>query len=61
MGKPEPASDLQFQNCAIRTIEKNGELWWVAKDVCNLFNDSNHKRSLSRLDDDEKGVSHIMP
>lgn len=48
-----------FQNCAIRTIEKNGELWWVAKDVCNLFNDSNHKRSLSRLDDDEKGVSHM--
>ena len=48
-----------FQNCAIRTIEKDGELWWVAKDVCSLFNDSTPKRSLSRLDDDEKGVAHV--
>ncbi|MEJ9158818.1 Bro-N domain-containing protein, partial [Bacillus cereus] len=32
---------------------------FVAKDVCDAFGDTNYRRSLSRLDEDEKGVSQI--
>lgn len=43
----------------IRTVTKDNEPWFVGKDVCEAFGDTNHKRSLSRIDDDEKGVSQI--
>lgn len=49
-----------FQNCAIRTIEKDGELWWVAKDVCSILDIKNNRDTLSKiLDEDEKGVANI--
>ncbi|MDE7398898.1 MAG: hypothetical protein K2N06_05150 [Oscillospiraceae bacterium] len=38
----------------IRTLDINGELWFVGKDLCALFGDKNHKRSLGRIDDDDK-------
>jgi prophage antirepressor-like protein len=37
----------------VRTIIKDGEVWFVAKDVCNILNHSNHKMAVSRLDEDE--------
>lgn len=40
----------------VRATEMNGEPWFVAKDVCVYFGDSDHKRSISRLDDDEKMI-----
>lgn len=43
----------------IRTVTINNEPWFVGKDVCETFGDTNHKRSLSRIDEDEKGVSQI--
>lgn len=44
----------------IRTIFMNGEAWFVGKDVCAAFGDTNYRRSLSRLDTDEKGVSQVQ-
>ena len=38
----------------IRTLDINGELWFVGKDICALFGDKNHKRSLGRIDDEDK-------
>lgn len=43
----------------VRTVIKDNEVWFVAKDVCEYFGDTNYRRSVSRLDDDEKGVSQI--
>ena len=43
----------------VRVVIINGEPWWVAKDVCEVFGDTNYRRSVSRLDDDEKGVSPL--
>ncbi len=43
----------------IRTVLINGEPWFVGKDVCKAFGDTNYRRSLARVDDDEKGVSQI--
>ena len=43
----------------VRVVIINGEPWWVARDVCEVFGDTNYRRSVSRLDDDEKGVSPL--
>ena len=42
-----------------RTLDINGDIWFVGKDICDKFGDTNYRRSLSRLDADEKGVSQI--
>lgn len=38
----------------IRVIERDGEPWFVAADVCRVLEISNTTDALSRLDDDEK-------
>lgn len=43
----------------LRTIVKDGEPWWVAKDVCDKFGETNYRRSVQALDEDEKGVSQM--
>jgi len=43
----------------IRTIDRDGEIWFVAADVCSALEIINPTRSLKRLDDDEKGL-HSM-
>lgn len=50
---------FNYKDNNVRTINKKGEPWFVGKDVCRYFGDTNHKRSLARLDEDEKGVSQI--
>lgn len=44
----------------VRTMQIEGEPWFVGKDVCNSFGDKNHNRSISRLDDDEKRTIEIL-
>ena len=43
----------------VRVVTIDGDPWFVGKDVCNLFGDTNYRRSLARLDKSEKGVSQI--
>ena len=43
----------------VRIVEKDGEPWWIAKDVCAYFGDTNYRRSITNLAEDEKGVSQI--
>lgn len=50
---------FNFNDNQVRVIEKDGEPWWVAKDVCDYFGDSNYRRQTAGLDEDEKGVSQI--
>ena len=38
----------------VRTILKNGESWWVLKDICNVLGLSNPSMIADRLDDDER-------
>lgn len=40
----------------IRALERDGEPWFVAADVCRYLEIKNSRDALSRLDDDEKGV-----
>ena len=46
----------------VRTIEKDGDIWFVAKDVCDILEIQNHKDAIKSLDDDEKsGVDITDP
>lgn len=50
---------FNYHDAPLRTVERNGELWWVLKDVCAAFGVSNHHDVSTRLDDDEKGEVEI--
>lgn len=43
----------------VRTVEVNGEPYFVGKDICMAFGDKNHNRSLGRVSDDDKVVVEI--
>lgn len=43
----------------VRTVQKNGEPWFVLKDVCAILGIGNNRMASDRLDTDEKGVSQI--
>ena len=43
----------------VRTVEKNGGIWFVAKDVCDVLEHSNSRMAVQNLDDDEKDVSKV--
>lgn len=47
---------FNFSGMEIRVVSKDGNPWWIAKDVCSVLEIANSRDALSRLDDDEKGV-----
>ncbi len=44
---------FNYRDQQVRTVVKDGQPWFAAKDVCNVLNHSNHKVAVSRLDEDE--------
>jgi prophage antirepressor-like protein len=56
-----------YQGNQIRTVEHNGETWWVASDVCKVLEIANSRQAIngnekagdSGLDEDEKGVLNL--
>ena len=49
-------SNYSFENKQIRTTIKNGEIWFIAKDICDAVNISNVTDALIKLDEDEKAT-----
>ena len=50
-------NDLQvffYQDSMVRTVEIDGEVWVVAKDVCDVLGISNARDAIKSLDNDEK-------
>lgn len=47
---------FNFGDSAVRTLDRDGEIWFVAADVCSAIGLSQVTRALSRLDDDEKAT-----
>lgn len=41
----------------IRMAMVDDEPWFVGKDICEVFGDTNYRRSLSNIDDSDRGVS----
>ena len=50
---------FNYNGSEVRTIQKDGEPWWVLKDVCNILSIRNPADVFIRLDEDEKGVGQI--
>lgn len=48
-----------YKNSPVRIVEKGGEPWFVAKDVCDILALGNPRSSIALLDEDERGV-HSM-
>ena len=56
MATPNLPVVFNFGNQSIRTIDQDGEVWFVANDVCTALDISNPRQAITRLDDDERGV-----
>lgn len=41
----------------IRVVERDGEPWFVAVDICGALDIANSRDALTRIDEDEKGVA----
>lgn len=53
---------FDYKGAIVRTVEIDGDIWLVAKDVCGVLGIQNHKDAISGLDDDEKcGVGITDP
>ena len=50
---------FNFGDHEVRTLIKEGEPWFVAKDVCDAIEVSNISDAVSRLDNDEKGIGSV--
>lgn len=50
---------FNYNGSEVRTIQKNGETWWVLKDVCAVLGLSSPHKVFDRLDEDEKGRNQI--
>ena len=48
-----------YENSEIRTIQKEGETWWVLKDVCDALEIGNPSMVADRLDNDEKATINL--
>lgn len=49
----------RYEECDVRTVNKNGEPWFIAADVCRVLELGNTTMALERLDEDEKALISI--
>ncbi len=45
---------FDYKGSTVRTVTLNGEVWFVAKDVCDILELKNVSQAIQELDDDEK-------
>ncbi|MBU8573788.1 BRO-N domain-containing protein [Bacillus pumilus] len=57
MNQFEKAFDYKGNN--VRTFMRDEEIWFVAKDVCDVLGISNPTQALNRLDEDERAMFNI--
>ena len=50
---------FKYEDNEVRTVERNGEVWWVLADVCRVLGLTTPAKVAKRLDADEKGVNLI--
>lgn len=51
--------EFNFEGNAVRTLERDGNPWFVLADVCRVLEIANPTRAASRLDGDEKGLHSV--
>ena len=50
---------FKFKEAQVRTVVKDGEPWFVVKDVCEVLGLSNPTMVIDRLDDDERAKFNL--
>jgi prophage antirepressor-like protein len=50
---------FDYEGNQVRTVQRDGDPWWVLKDVCAVLDIGNSRDVTARLDEDEKGVDSI--
>lgn len=50
---------FNYQGQQVRTVVKDGEPWFVAKDVCTILDISDTRRAVERLDEDERSLTPL--
>lgn len=50
---------FDYKGSEVRMVSKDGEPWWVAKDVCEILEIKSYRSTVSCLDEDEKGVVSV--
>ena len=50
---------FEYKEHEVRTTEIDGEIWFVAKDVCDILEIVNPSDAVKDFDDDEKGIANI--
>lgn len=50
---------FNYNGNKVRTVQKDGEPWWVLKDVCGILGISKYRDTASRLDEDERGSVRV--
>lgn len=50
---------FNFNNADVRTIEQSEQIWWVAKDVCEVLDIKNVTQAIQALDEDERAMFNI--
>ena len=50
---------FNYNNSQVRTVQREGEPWFVLKDVCGVLGISNHKMTAQRLDGDEVSQTYL--
>ena len=50
---------FNYKEQVVRTIERDGEVWFVAKDVCDVLDLSNPTMAIQELDEDERSKYYL--
>lgn len=50
---------FNYQGNQVRTVVKDGEPWFVAKDVCDVLEIGDTRRAVERLDEDERSLTPL--
>lgn len=50
---------FEYKQNPVRMIERDGEPWWVLKDVCEALGVQKYQNVAARLDDDEKDARKV--
>jgi hypothetical protein len=51
--------EFEFDSTLVRTIAKDGQAWFVAKDVCDILGIADPSMAVSRLEDDERSSTTV--
>jgi len=52
-------TEFKFDESPVRAVVKDGEPWFVAKDVCDILDIGDPSKAVDRLDEDETGTTSI--